>query len=509
MRASGADSATVMNGGVADPRMSTGSALSSAHGLGRRSEARGLGGLLDRSARPVAQRRRVLQRRLLVTADVLAVAIAFALAIPFFGTSSLEVYTLVAIPAIVVVCKLQGLYDRDEYILSKTTLDEAPKLFRVAALFTLLTFLAGDEVLDGRLGQTQGVALWCILFVAMVLLRSAGRSVGGLVTEPERCLILGNDEAAQWLATKLERSHRTNVEVVGRVPLGAGDLGGGAVLRLGEIEHLESLLDEHDVERALIARGKGDADHSVLGAIRIVKRVGVQLSVLPRPLEAVGTAVQFDDVEGATLLGVKRHALTRTSRLIKRCFDLVGSAVGLILLAPLMAMIAIAIKLDSRGPVFFRQPRMGMDDEIFRIFKFRTMVPDADARRATLADRNEAGTGLFKIEDDPRITRVGGFLRRTSLDELPQLLNVIKGDMSLVGPRPLVLDEDCQIEGWQRHRLMLPPGATGMWQILGSARIPMSEMVKIDYLYGANWSLWLDVKIILRTVPFVLGRRGL
>jgi lipopolysaccharide/colanic/teichoic acid biosynthesis glycosyltransferase len=150
-----------------------------------------------------------------------------------------------------------------------------------------------------------------------------------------------------------------------------------------------------------------------------------------------------------------------------------------------------------------------MDDEVFRIFKFRTMVPDADARRATLADRNEAGGGLFKIEDDPRITRVGGFLRRTSLDELPQLLNVIKGDMSLVGPRPLVLDEDSQIEGWQRHRLMLPPGATGMWQILGSARIPMSEMVKIDYLYGANWSLWLDVKIILRTVPFVLGRRGL
>jgi lipopolysaccharide/colanic/teichoic acid biosynthesis glycosyltransferase len=209
------------------------------------------------------------------------------------------------------------------------------------------------------------------------------------------------------------------------------------------------------------------------------------------------------------LLGVRQHGLTRSSRTLKRGFDLIGATLGLIVLAPLMAMIAIAIKLDSRGPIIFRQPRMGKDDEIFRIFKFRTMVADADAQRAALAHRNEAGNGLFKIEDDPRITRVGRFLRRTSLDELAQLLNVLRGDMSLVGPRPLVLDEDCRIEGWQRRRMMLPPGATGMWQILGSARIPMSEMVKIDYLYGANWSLWLDIKILLRTIPFVLGRRGL
>ena len=137
------------------------------------------------------------------------------------------------------------------------------------------------------------------------------------------------------------------------------------------------------------------------------------------------------------------------------------------------------------------------------------MVDDADAQRAALAHRNEAGGGLFKIEDDPRITRVGRFLRRTSLDELPQLLNVLRGDMSLVGPRPLVVDEDCLIEGLHRHRLLVPPGVTGLWQIFGSARIPLNEMVKIDYLYGANWSLWLDIKILLRTVPFMLGRRGL
>jgi exopolysaccharide biosynthesis polyprenyl glycosylphosphotransferase len=465
--------------------------------------------LLRQDALPVGVRRHSLQRRLLVGADIVATLLAFVLAVAVLGNDAVGVYMLLAIPMIVVVCKLGGLYDRDEFLLSKTTLDEAPKLFRVAALFTLITFLVGDGFVQGHLGRDQAAALWLILFVSMVVLRWGARGLARFVSPPERCLILANGEAAQWLSTKLERSHRTNVEVVGRIPLSPEDSSHGSVPRLGSIDDLEALLDEYGVERALVARGRGDGDHNVLRAIRVVKRLGVQLSVLPRPFEVVGAAVEFDDVEGATLLGVRRHGLTRSSRLLKRAFDFTGATLGLIVLAPLMAILAIAIKLDSRGPVFFRQPRMGMDDRSFRIFKFRTMVADADAQRAGLADRKEAWTGLFKIEDDPRITRIGSFLRRTSLDELPQLLNVIKGDMSLVGPRPLVLDEDSQIEGWQRHRLMLPPGATGMWQVLGSARIPMSEMVKIDYLYGANWSLWLDVKIILRTIPFVLGRRGL
>jgi lipopolysaccharide/colanic/teichoic acid biosynthesis glycosyltransferase len=172
-------------------------------------------------------------------------------------------------------------------------------------------------------------------------------------------------------------------------------------------------------------------------------------------------------------------------------------------------MIAVAIKLISPGPVFFRQRRMGKDNVPFEMLKFRTMVDGAEYHKPALMDRNEAGGGLFKIQDDPRVTRVGRLLRRTSLDELPQLFNVIRGDMALVGPRPLVIDEDSQIEGWRRRRLLLTPGMTGLWQVFGSARIPMNEMVKIDYLYGANWSLWLDVKVLLRTVPFVLGRRGL
>jgi lipopolysaccharide/colanic/teichoic acid biosynthesis glycosyltransferase len=166
----------------------------------------------------------------------------------------------------------------------------------------------------------------------------------------------------------------------------------------------------------------------------------------------------------------------------------------------------VLIKVGSPGPVIFRQTRIGRDSKPFRMLKFRTMVDGADALKGDLRDQNEA-TGLFKITDDPRVTRVG--LRRASFDEVPQLINVLRGDMSLVGPRPLVLDEDERITGFDRRRLHLTPGITGRWQILGSARIPLSEMVKIDYLYVANWSLWADIKILVQTVGFAAQRRGL
>lgn len=463
----------------------------------------------EREASNVAVRRNALSRRLLATADVLAASIAFVFVIAVVGNDSLGPYLLLAIPAIVVVCKLCGLYDRDEYLLSKTTLDEAPALFWVATLYTLLAFLAGDLIVNGHFGRDEAVLLWALLFVLMVGFRYGARRAAAGLSPEERCVILGNSRAANWLAAKLERSHRTDVEVVGHMTLRPEDPQESGLAELGTFDQLEFLVRHERIDRVLVARGRGDPDHEVLRALRVAKRLGVYVTVLPRTIEVLGAAVEFDDVEGTTLLAVRRHGLTKSSRMIKRAFDLLGAGVGLVVLAPLMALIATAIKLDSRGPVFFRQPRVGRDDEAFRIFKFRTMVDGADAQRAELADRNEAAGGLFKIEDDPRMTRVGRFLRRTSLDELPQLINVVQGDMALVGPRPLVLDEDRRIEGWERYRMLLPPGVTGMWQILGSARVPMTEMVKIDYLYGANWSLWLDIKILLRTIPFVLGRRGL
>jgi lipopolysaccharide/colanic/teichoic acid biosynthesis glycosyltransferase len=245
----------------------------------------------------------------------------------------------------------------------------------------------------------------------------------------------------------------------------------------------------------------------MLAAVSHANSIGVKISIVPNLLEVVGSAAEFDSVGGVTVLGLRRPGLSRSSRMIKRSVDLVAAAIGLIVLSPLLAIVAIVVRLDSPGPVFFRQSRVGRDGVSFRMIKFRSMVNGADAQRAALQSLNETD-GIFKMSADPRVTRVGRVLRSTSFDELPQLLNVLRGDMSLVGPRPLVLEEDQLIEGHHRSRLRLAPGLTGPWQVLGPSRPPLSEMVKTDYLYAANWSLWTDLKIIVRTAAHVFGRRG-
>jgi exopolysaccharide biosynthesis polyprenyl glycosylphosphotransferase len=270
---------------------------------------------------------------------------------------------------------------------------------------------------------------------------------------------------------------------------------------------LVELAREHDVHRVIVAPLESDAADT-LELIRLVKATGLRVSVLPRMLEVVGSSIEFDHLEGVTMLGVRSFGLTRSSRVIKRAFDLVGSSLLIVLLSPLLAVVAVAIKLDTRGPVLFRQTRVGRDGRPFRIYKFRSMVDDAEARKHELRHLNETD-GLFKIAEDPRVTRVGRLLRSSSLDELPQLFNVWHGEMSLVGPRPLVVDEDALVNGLDRLRLHLTPGMTGDWQILGNTRVPLQEMVGIDYLYVANWTLWSDVKILLRTIPYVLARSGM
>jgi lipopolysaccharide/colanic/teichoic acid biosynthesis glycosyltransferase len=270
---------------------------------------------------------------------------------------------------------------------------------------------------------------------------------------------------------------------------------------------MRSLTRDLDVHRVLVVPSQTNPQITA-DLVRAVKAVGVRVSIVPNVLDVVGSAVVFDDLSGLTVLGVREFALSRSSRVVKRCFDLVGSTIGLILLSPLFAVIALLIKLDSRGTVFFRQERIGQHDERFRMCKFRTMVPDAEARKAELTEANQA-RGLFKIADDPRITRVGRLLRKTSLDELPQLLNVLAGQMSLVGPRPLISSEDESITGYDRQRLDLMPGMTGHWQIMDSALVPMHEMVKIDYIYVTTWTLFEDIKLLVRTVPYMLARRGM
>ncbi len=199
--------------------------------------------------------------------------------------------------------------------------------------------------------------------------------------------------------------------------------------------------------------------------------------------------------------------LSPSSRVLKRSVDIVTSALALVLFAPLMPVIALAIRLDSRGPILFKQARVGRYGCHFRLLKFRTMVIEADQMVDGLMAQSK-DPDCLSLSQDPRVTRVGRFLRITSLDEIPQLWNVLIGDMSLVGPRPLPERDDRKIKGWSRHRLDLRPGLTGPWQVLGRNNIPFREMVDIDNDYAAGWSLWGDIRLILRTVPAVASRRG-
>jgi exopolysaccharide biosynthesis polyprenyl glycosylphosphotransferase len=441
-------------------------------------------------------------------ADVLAIVGAFVLTVVVSRRSvQLTWVGIAGVPILVVCAKLTGLYDRDESLLRKTTLDEAPKLLQLATLCALVAWLAGGLIVRGELDRHEAMVLWLALAVFLLLARAVSRAVSLRVAAAERCLFIGDEMSAETIRAKLTGGG-VKADVVAHLDLdkvAPWSTDSFSEARLAEIRDLAQTLDVH---RAIIAPRSVDAGE-MLNLVRTLKAVGVRVSVLPRLLEVVGSSVEFDDLHGVTVMGVRRFDLTRSSAAFKRVFDLAGASLGLLAVSPLLAVIAVAIKLDSRGPVFFGQQRVGRHGHRFQMLKFRTMVPDAEALKDSLRHRNEAQEGLFKIAEDPRVTRVGRLLRQSALDELPQLWNIVRGEMSLVGPRPLVIDEDERIAGWHRRRLELMPGMTGPWQILGPARVPLREMVAIDYLYVANWSLWSDVKILLRTIPHVLGRHGL
>jgi exopolysaccharide biosynthesis polyprenyl glycosylphosphotransferase len=461
---------------------------------------------LDGGSTKRVLRREGIYRRALAAADVLSAALALLVSIVVIGDDRLELTTVLGLPIVVMASKIIGLYDRDELVVRKSTLEEAPALFELATLYALTIWLLGPALVVGYLGQDQIFGLWMMLFAFGLVGRTAARALARRVVDEERCVVIGDEGTAGRLRAKFMAS-KVKASVVGLIGLDdlhphVGNGHDGEIL-IG----LERSLRELGADRVLIAPRGGDSDET-LALIRMIKSLGVRVSMLPRIAEIVGSSVKLDEIHGVTVLGVRRFGLTRSSHLVKRGFDVVGSVLGLVLTSPAFALIALAIKLESPGPVFFRQTRIGRDGREFEMVKFRTMERGAERRKPELLDRNEAD-GLFKITDDPRITRVGRVLRRASLDELPQLWNVLRGEMSLVGPRPLVAEDDQRVEGWHRRRLQLTPGMTGHWQILGSSRIPLHEMVEIDYLYIVNWSLWSDVKILLRTLPHVFARKGL
>jgi exopolysaccharide biosynthesis polyprenyl glycosylphosphotransferase len=452
---------------------------------------------------PRTRRRDRISRLALLAGDAVAVVLTWLIvSVLPFSELVFSWWAVAYVPFFVLLAKAAGLYDRDQFVLHKTTLDEAPALVGVAAIFALT--IEGVQAFVYT-GGSHPLPMWAILTATLVVFRGAARFVAVRTTESERVLVIGDAATAALVRRKLASNPALNATVVGRV--GAREEEGDRPDKvLGTLDELPATIERHRIERVVVApvqEGGGD----VVDIIRLATTCGVRVGVLPRMLEVIGTSVVFDDLGGQVLLGVRGFGLSPSSRVLKRSFDVLVASLMLILLAPLLLAIALGIRLTSTGPVLFRQTRVGRNGREFQMLKFRTMVHDADQRKHELLNLNAAAP-MFKIPDDPRTTRIGRHLRRRSLDELPQLLNVLRGDMSLVGPRPLITEEDRLFSGWQRRRYHVAPGVTGPWQILGSSRVPMSDMVTIDYLYCANWSLWLDAKILARTVPYVLSRRS-
>jgi exopolysaccharide biosynthesis polyprenyl glycosylphosphotransferase len=447
-------------------------------------------------------RRKALHRRALIVADAVAAAVALTAVLGVFGQYHVIATALVGVALVVVIFKVAGLYDRDELRLVRSTLDEVPLLAQLTSVFAVGIVLVQHLALTDTLGGEQIAVLWVVALATIVGGRVLARAIANRTLPNERCLVIGEADRVDRIRDKLFLSE-TRAQVVASLPLAVDEVADEDWHAIPTV--IGGIVDELSVDRIIIAPSRTDSG-GLVHLVRIAKAVGVRVSLLPRIFEVVGSAVEFDDVDGMTMLGVRCFGLPRSSMLLKRTFDIVVTSIGLLVVGPVLAGVALAIRVDSEGPVFFRQVRVGRDGRHFRIFKFRSMVVDAEARKDELRGLNEAGEGLFKLTHDPRVTRIGDFLRRTSLDELPQLFNVLRGEMSLVGPRPLVVDEDVQVVGLDRSRLHLTPGMTGHWQVMGY-RVPMQEMVRIDCLYVANWSLWLDIKILLRTVVHVL-RRG-
>jgi exopolysaccharide biosynthesis polyprenyl glycosylphosphotransferase len=472
------------------------------------------------------RRRGWLVRRMLLVADLVGLMCAFVIAQLLFGvhpspTGANEVglwtETLLfaaSLPVWVLVVKLYGLYEHDEERTDHTTVDDLVGVFHMLTVGTWLMFALTRLTPLPNPDVEKMFTFWALAIACVTLGRGLTRTiVRRSITYQQNAVIVGAGDVGQLVARKLLNHPEYGINLVGFVdaqPKERRDDLEGLTL-LGSPDRLPGIVRLFDVERVIIAFSNESHEQS-LDLIRSLKDLDVQIDIVPRLFELVGPGVAIHTVEGLPLIGLPPLVLARSSRLVKRLTDLLVSTAALIVLAPVFAVFALLIKHSSRGPVFFRQIRMGCGDETFRIFKFRTMSADADGRKPEFAHLNkyarEGDARMFKIPDDPRITPFGRFLRRHSLDELPQLINVLKGDMSLVGPRPLILEEDQYVEQWARQRLRLKPGMTGPWQVLGRNEIPFEEMVKLDYLYVTNWSLWNDLRLIIRTLPIVFGSRN-
>jgi len=458
-----------------------------------------------------ARRRGTVLARMLFTADSAAAVCAAAVAVTILGLSTLAGSVFVACAVLLwpLTAFSIGLYRSDQLATWASAVTEVPRGFVAVMLITWPLYGVASAL---QLGH--GVELTFLTIIGIAAFTGIGRTVvrAGLHRTPDlrqRTLILGSGVVAGQVVEKLKTNAQFGLVPVGIVDDDVHDIGSPDLPWLGRFDDLAEVIEEQQIDRVIIAFSRASHEQ-LLQSIRACRDAGVSVDVIPRLFEFLDGVRALDQVGGLPLLSIGAPMLTTASMTAKRVLDVAGSLALLTAFSPVMIATAIAIKLESRGPVFFRQPRAGRDNTSFQLVKFRSMYIDAEERKAEMETLNEADDGvMFKIREDPRVTRVGRFIRRFSLDEMPQLFNVLRGEMSLVGPRPLIFPETAALEEtWHLRRLELRPGLTGPWQVYGRSQSPFQEMVRFDYQYVAGWSLARDIELLLATLPAVMSGRG-
>jgi exopolysaccharide biosynthesis polyprenyl glycosylphosphotransferase len=455
---------------------------------------------------------------------VLGLALAFLLAELFFGgtvpddrlTLTEEYVLFVAtLPGWVLVAKLYRLYDRDDERTDHTTVDDFVGVFHLVTVGAWLAFMVAWASGAADPGMTKLAVFWALAITLVTTFRALGRV--WCRRRPEylqNTVVVGAGEIGQLVARKLLQHREYGIRLLGFVDADPKRIREDVsdVEIMGALADLPRVVRDHDVERVVVAFSR-ESNEEMVTRVAELRRLGVQVDIVPRLFETVGPNTTLHTVEGIPLIALPQAKRLPGSKALKRTLDLVGASLGLLLTAPLIAYLAVRIKRDSAGPVLFRQTRLGEGMRPFEVVKFRTMHVGTDdaqhrefIRRTMSADALPAENGLYKLERSDAITRFGAFLRRTSLDELPQLWNVLKGDMSLVGPRPCLAYET---EGFAPHhfeRFAVPAGITGLWQVTARAHATFGEALDMDVAYARNWSLGLDLLLLVKT-PFQVIRQ--
>lgn len=453
-------------------------------------------------------------RRVLASADAVSLLVAVALlelvelifgAEDTFGFPLELITPLISVPAAVVlwfvVNNLTGAYHIDERRIEHTASNDLGGLILLSAGWAWGTFLIQALTTDSFISVAPTFWLWALGVPLVMMGRAVARQLcEGRSWYQQKVAIIGSQADGRRVREVLDRHPEYGLEVVSTLEL--DDISGGS-----RVHEMIDAIHEADVSRAIFASSYEGLDERT-GALRFLAQEGIKVDLVPGDSEVFRSDAELHFIEGLPILTLPSNGHSRVDRVVKRTIDIAISSLALIAVSPAVLYFAIRIKRESPGPVFYKQTRAGLGGERFDVLKFRTMYEGSDQLKEDVSDLTKHDSGLFKIVGDPRITPFGAKLRRLSLDELPQLVNVLRGEMSLVGPRPLPVAEAAMVADHYRARSEIRPGITGPWQVLGRSDIPFEKMIQLDYAYVVSWSVSEDLKLLMRTASAMVHGRG-